>query len=70
MQSRQETITLEKVDLETDLGVIIDKSLLFGEHISSKIATANRNLGLIFRIFTFMDQDIFLNLYKSLVRPH
>ena len=102
MQTPQGTITVESVELEKDLGVIIDKSLSFGEHISSKISSANRNLeiyvfsyfpfgfegrmwdlivsvpdhclsfylGLIFRTFTFMDKDMFLNLYKSLVRPH
>ena len=44
--------------------------LSFGEHISSKILIANRDLGLIFRTFTYMDKDMFLNLFKSLVRPH
>ena len=67
MQTPQGTIIIESVDSEKDLGVVIDKSLSFDEHISSKISIANRNLGLIFRTFTFM--DMFLNLYKSLVRP-
>ena len=31
----------------------MDKALNFSEHISSKINKANRNLGLIFRIFTY-----------------
>ncbi len=35
-----------------------------------KVAIANRNVGIIFRTFNFMDKDIFLNLYKSIVRPH
>ena len=47
---------LENLESEKDLGVIIDTSLSFGENISSKISTANRNLGLIFRTFTFMDK--------------
>ncbi|MEW8547072.1 MAG: reverse transcriptase family protein [Candidatus Thiodiazotropha sp.] len=62
--------TITKVDREKDLGVVVDKSLKFTEHIDSKIKLANRNLGLIFRTFTFLDKEIFLNLYKSLVRPH
>ena len=53
-----------------DLGVIIDKSLTFKEHINSKIKLANRNLGLIFRTFAYLEKDIIMNLYKSLVRPH
>ena len=70
MQTPDREKRLESVDSEKDLGVIIDKSLSFGEHISSKISIANRNLGLIFRTFTYMDKDMFLNLFKSLVRPH
>ena len=49
---------------------MIASSLPFGEYISSKTSNANRNLGLILRTFTFMDKEMFLNLYKSLVRPH
>ena len=30
----------------------------------------NKNVGLIFRTFTFMDKDMFLSIYKSVVRPH
>ena len=51
---------------EKDLGGIIDKSLTFTEHIYSKIKRANRNLGLIFRAFTYL--DILMNL--SLVCQH
>ena len=70
MESSEGTKRLETVTSEKDLGVIIDKSLSFTEHISSKVSVANRNLGLIFRTFTFMDKEMFLNLYKSIVRPH
>ena len=70
MQTQDREKRLENVDSEKDLGVIIDKSLSFGEHISSKISIANRNIGIIFRAFTYMDKDMFLNLFKSLVRPH
>ena len=31
---------------------------------------ADRNLGIIFRTFTFLDEESFLHLYKLLVRPH
>ena len=70
MNSGQEQYEIEKVSSEKDLGVIMDKTLNFSEHISSKINKANRNLGLIFRIFTCMDKEMFLNLYKSIVRSH
>ena len=70
MQTKDGTVIIENVDSEKDLGVTIDKALSFGEHINNKISIANRNFGLIFRSFTFMDKEIFLNLYKSIVRPH
>ena len=70
MQTETGEIKVEKVQSEKDLGVIFDQKLKFTEHIISKVNKANRNVGLIFRTFTFMDKDMFLNLYKSVVRPH
>ena len=70
MQTHDGTQTIEKVANEKDFGVIIDSKLTFRDHITSKVNLANRNLGIIFRTFTFLDTEIFLNLYKSLVRPH
>ena len=70
MKSDGQQVELEKVNHEKDLGVIIDQILTFREHITSKINIANRNLGIIFRTFTYIDQEMFLDLYKSLVRPH
>ena len=67
---RNQEIELEKVDGEKDLGIIIDKNLTFRDHINSKVNIVNRNLCIIFRTFTFIDEEIFLNLYKSIVRPH
>ena len=61
---------MEKVQSEKDLGAIFDQKLKVTEHINSKVNKANRNVGLIFRTFTFMDKDMFLNLYKPVVRPH
>ena len=70
MNSGQDTVEIEKVPYEKDLGVIIDQALNFSKHISTKVSKANQNLGIIFRTFTYMDKDMFLNLYKSIVRPH
>ena len=62
--------TITEVDQEKDLGVIFDKKLNFNTNISTKVNIANRNLGLISKTFVFMDQVMFLQLYKALVRPH
>ena len=61
---------IEHVNQEKDLGVILDKNLNFDVHIKSKVSIANRNLGLIYKKITYLDQIIFKQLYKALVRPH
>lgn len=63
-------IEISQIETEKDLGVIFDKNLTFSDHIQSKVNLANRNLGLIFKTFSFMDKEMFKTLYKSLVRPH
>ena len=70
MKCGQEITNIEKVTSEKDLGVTVDQALNFSKHSNSKVNKANRNLGMIFWTFTYMDKEIFLNLYKSLVRPH
>jgi hypothetical protein len=70
MHHNGEIHTLEQVEKEKDLGVIIDNKLSFSDHISEKVSKGNRNLGIIFRTFTFIDKNMFLTLYKALVRPH
>ena len=65
MDSGQDVIEIENVTSEKDLGVIVDQALNFSEHISTKINKANRNLGIIFRTFTYMDKEMFLNLYVN-----
>ena len=62
--------TLEETTVEKDLGVYIDASLSFTQHCQNKINTANKTLGCLRHTFKNMDSDIFLMLYKSLVRPH
>lgn len=61
---------IDKVNEETDLGVTFDKDLKFSKHIGDKVKKANRNLGLICKTFSYMTVQMFLMLYKSLVRPH
>jgi len=63
-------IHLEQVDEVTDLGVKVDSTLLFKKHTSEKISKAFMMLGIIRRNFDVTNKDIFLLLYKSLVRSH
>ena len=66
IEGREITKTTE----EKDLGVTIDQHLKFQTHIGLQVKKANQKLGIIKRTFSFMDKEMFLTLYKSLVRPH
>ena len=61
---------IEKLTNMKDLSVIFDSQLSFLDHIQLKINKAYSILGLIKRNFIYMDKNTFINLYKSLVRPH
>ena len=62
------TVLLE-TEAEKDLGVIIDNKLKFEQHIKGIVAKANRMIGLIKISFESIDKEMFLNLYKTLIRP-
>ena len=62
-------IPVQEVESEKDLGVRIDSGLNFKLHIGEVVRKANRMLGLVRRSFKFVTQDVFLNLYKTLIRP-
>ena len=68
MTNNNELKEIQKVTSEKALGVIVDNKLLFRERIGKKVGIGNRNLELIFKTFEFMDKDMFLSLYKSIVR--
>ena len=61
---------LDRVQLEKDLGVILDSNLSFESHMSTKISKANQIVGLIRRSFSFLDADLFRRLFIAFVRPH
>jgi hypothetical protein len=65
-----ETHQLEEAELEKDLGVTIDNKLKFTKHIDNIVSTANRVLGCLKHCFKYMSPDVFLQLYKAMVRPH
>ena len=43
---------------------------MFDTHVQSVINKANSMLGIIRRTFSFLNKDILLQLYKTLVRPN
>jgi ribonuclease P/MRP protein subunit RPP40 len=62
--------TLERVAEEKDIGVVIDECLSFDKHISEKVKKATSMFAMIRRTFRFLDEKLFIPLYKSLVRTH
>ena len=56
--SDEGNIKIDKEEYEKDLGVSVDKHLNFRKHITLKVNMANRNLGILFRTFTYMDRDV------------
>jgi hypothetical protein len=63
-------VVLQDVPYEKDLGVYVDQKLTFEKHISNSSTTANRILGVVRRNFRHINQENFVTLYKSMVRPH
>ena len=61
---------ITKTSQEKDLGVIVDNKLKFQDHINTQVKKANKILGIIKRSFSYLDKEMLLILYKSLVRPH
>ena len=54
---------------EKDLGIIFDNKLNFSEHVGKVTAKANSRLAIIKRTISNLTPEIFLPLYKALVRP-
>ena len=54
---------------EKDLGVLISNNLKSDEHIDYCVKKAYKVLGMIKRTFVHVDKDIFLNVYKTFIRP-
>ena len=61
---------LEESVLEKDLGVYVASNWKPSAHIAKVAAKANSMLGRIRHTFTFMNKQMFMKLYPSLVRTH
>ena len=60
---------LEAVENENDLGITFDGNLQFTQHVVTCSVKAQQRIGLIRRNFKCINDQIFILLYKSLVRP-
>ena len=69
LDNGNQTVITEVAE-EKDIGVTFTSDLMFEKHIVNAVNKANKILGIIRRTFSFLDKDMFLQLYKTLVRPH
>ena len=67
MRSGDYVSEIESVQTEKDLGVRFDNELRFSDHIKEICQKGFQRI--IRRTFTYMDENTFLTLYKSLVCP-
>ena len=59
--------TLKEVTEEGDLGVVVQNDLECSKQCLVAVSTANEVWGMIKRSFGVTDEDVILQLYKSLV---
>ena len=64
-----ESFHLENVEYAKDLGITIDSHLKFHEYYSLVISKANRMLGIIAKSFEFLNEEMFLRIYTTMVCP-
>jgi len=62
--------TLNVVQQEKDLGVLLPNNLKVSAQYQQACSKALRILGMINRTIVYRHTDILLKLYKSMVRPH
>ena len=61
---------MQSTELEKDLGVNVDTSLIFSQHVEIQVNKANRLLGLVRRSFVYLDFQTMKMLFIAIVRPH
>ena len=63
-------LILKDTNMEKDLGVYVTPNWKPSAHVAKVAARANSMLGRIRHAFTYMNKEIFLKVYPSLVRTH
>ena len=69
MRYGNDKVALSEVESEKDLGIMFDSEMKFQAHINDVCNRGYQRIAVIRRTFTYMDKDMFLLLYKSLIRP-
>ena len=60
---------VESVTSHKDLGIVFDNHLKFHDHTIEVTAKANRLLGIIWKSFEYLESDMLVKLFVSIVQP-
>jgi len=63
-------IDLQTHNEERDFGVLVDNQLKFHSHMRNVVSKFNTGLGLLNRSITRTSPEVFLKLYKAIIRPN
>ena len=70
METESGTVALKREASTKDLGIVIDSQLTFDEEVATRARKANNVMGILRRSFTHLNEEMFLLLFKAMVRPH
>ena len=70
MKIKEETSKINVCEQEKDLGVTFEKNLTFDKHIANVVSKANKMIGIIRKSFSQLNKEVFVKLYKALIRSH
>ena len=62
-------VIIQSKSIEKDLGILFPRNMKFDEHIDAIVLKANKQLGIIARVFTDKSLKTIVPLCKSFVRP-
>ncbi|MEW8545702.1 MAG: hypothetical protein AB2693_19445 [Candidatus Thiodiazotropha sp.] len=69
MSENGENIDISEITEEKDLGILFSNDLKFSKHVVSCSNKANKIIGIIRGTFSYMEKNMFLQPYKTLIRP-
>ncbi|CAG2250997.1 unnamed protein product [Mytilus edulis] len=69
LDNEDDYVQVNPVTEEKDLGITFEPNLKFDKHITNCVNKAQRVLALIRISFDYLEKDMFIILYKSIIRP-
>ena len=61
---------VQKSANQKHLGLILDETLTFNDHITSKLTTGNKLTSTLRKLYHYMPRDSLVTICKSFIRPH